>query len=303
MLSALIDTYAVHLEAEGKSPKTTDWHRASLGKFGRWLAEAGHPENPTEWTPAVIRAYFVALRHMTTRDGRPLAAHSVKSYGNSLRSFCRWLHVEEFVEKDVMERVKPPAAPRLVKPVLSDDECRAVLTAAKAGRNALRDEAILLFMLDTGVRANEVCTLAVSDCQWSQRLAKVYGKGAKERYVPFSAATIKAIQRYMLRARTGESDRLFQSEEGRALTTSGLLQLCQRLGQKAGVDLHPHKCRHTFAISYLRSGASVFALQKTLGHTTLDMSLRYAAFMTEDLVNDHKAHSPVAALLCRNGKR
>ena len=111
------------------------------------------------------------------------------------------------------------------------------------------------------------------------------------------------MQRYMLKARGGDCERLFQSEEGRALTTSGLLQLCQRIGHKAGVELHPHKCRHTFAISYLRSGASVFALQKTLGHTTLDMSLRYAALMTEDLVNDHKAHSPVAKLLNGHGKR
>lgn len=172
-----------------------------------------------------------------------------------------------------------------------------------AGRNGLRDEALLLFMLDTGPRANEVCTLAVGDVSWQQRLAKVVGKGAKERYVPFSAATAKAMQRYMLRARAGESDRLFLSEEGPALTTSGLLQLCQRIGHEAGVELHPHKCRHTFAISCLRSGASVFALQKTLGHTTLDMSLRYASVMTEDLVNNHKPHSPVATLLNGHGKR
>jgi site-specific recombinase XerD len=156
-------------------------------------------------------------------------------------------------------------------------------------------------MLDTGARANEVCQLPESDVNWSQRLAKVYGKGAKERYVPFSAATMKAIQRYMVKARERDCDRLFQNEEGKPLSTSGLLQLCNRLGEKAGVELNPHKFRHTFAISYLRSGASVFALQKTLGHSSLDMSLRYAALVTEDLVNDHAKHSPVAALI--SGKR
>lgn len=225
-MPALIGTYCVHLEAEGKSPKTTDWHQASLGKFARWLADNGHPDNPTLWTAAVIRAYFVTLRRMTIRDDKPLAPHSVKSYGDSLRSFCRWLFDEDFTDQDVMAKVKPPSAPRLVKPVLSDAECRAVLNAAKAGRNALRDEALLLFLLNTGARANEVCTLRVGDCQWSQRLAKVYGKGGKERYVPLSAATMKGIQRYMLKARNGDNDRLFQSEEGRTLTTSGLLQLC-----------------------------------------------------------------------------
>lgn len=242
MLSALIDTFCVYLEAEGKSPKTTDWHLASLGEFARWLANNGHSDNPTEWTPAVIRAYFVALRHMTTRDGHPPAAQSVKSYGNSLQSFCRWLHAEEFTDRDVMAKAKPPTAPKSVKPVLSEAECRAVLSAAKAGRNALRNEVLILFMLDTGTRAHEVCTLRVGDCQWSQRLAKVFGKGAKELYVPFSAATAKAMQRYMLKARGGglRSRRAFHPrprrrpalpERGRAaLDTFGLASALQPVG-------------------------------------------------------------------------
>lgn len=84
------------------------------------------------------------------------------------------------------------------------------------------------------------------------------------------------------------------------MTPSGLRQLCNRLVDKVRVDLDPHKFRHTFAISYLRSEASAFALQKTPGHTTLDKTLRYAALMTEDLVNDNKAHSPATAPLAAN---
>ena len=202
---------------------------------------------------------------------------------------------------DPMTKVKAPASPKLVKPVLSLDECRNVLKAAKSTRNARRDEALILFMLDTGARANEVCTLRAGDVNWSQRLAMVFGKGQKERYVPFSAATMVAMQRYAVKNRSDVSDRFFQNEEGQPLTTSGLLQMCQRIGASAGVELNPHKFRHTFAISYLRSGASVFALQKTLGHSSLDMSLRYSALMTDDLIQDHARHSPVAGLLSRYG--
>ncbi len=298
MLDTLVTTYRVHLEAEGKSPKTIEWHRYSLAKFAAWLHDAGHPENPAEWTPAMIRSYLVALRGMPTRSGKPLAPHSVKSYHSSLRSFCAWLHAEEFTDRDVMERVKQPAVPKLAKPSLSPDEIRRVLSATKAGgRHAIRDEALILFLLDTGARANEVCTLRMVDVGWEQRVAKLFGKGAKERFVPFSAQTMKAMQRYALKARRGGTDRFFESDTVQPLTRSGLLQLCRRIGDRAGVELNPHKFRHTFAITSLRSGASVFAVQKMLGHTSLDVTLRYAHLVTDDIVNEHRKHSPVDRVL------
>lgn len=297
----LVEMFCVHLESEGRSPKTIEWYRASLGKFAAWLGSSDHPQNPEDWTANTLRAYVVALRRMPKPDGLPLSATSVATYTRSLRAFCRWLEVEEFASANPMAKVKAPTAPKLVKPVLSNDEARAVLLAAKAGRNGLRDEALMLFLLDTGARAGEVCGLREADIEWGQRLAKLYGKGAKERYVPFSAPTMKAMQRYALRARA-DGPAFFLSEEGGKLSPSGLLQLCHRIGGRAGTELNPHKLRHTFAISYLRAGASVFALQKTLGHSSLDMSLRYASLMTDDLVASHKAYSPVVALTGRGGR-
>ena len=144
-----------------------------------------------------------------------------------------------------------------------------------------------------------MCALEAAAIDWDVRIAKLFGKGRKERYVPFSAPTAKAMRRYSLRERRGTSDRFFESEEGRPLTPSGLYQVCKRLSAGAGVKVAPHKCRHTFGIAYLRNGGSVFALQKTLGHTSLDTTLRYAALVTDDLVNEHREHSPVAALLAR----
>jgi integrase/recombinase XerD len=300
MISTLIETYLIHLEAENRSAKTLIWHRSCLGKFAQWLETADHSPNPDEWSANTIRAYYVALKREKKPNGQPLAATSVSTYARSLRAFCNWLAEEDFAAANPMAKLQQPATPKLVKPVLSLTDCHAILKAAKTGRNGLRDTALILFMLDTGARASEVCGLTIGDVNWQQRLAKVYGKGAKERYVPFSAATLKAMQRYSIRDRDDSNQRMFQNEENKAQTPSGLLQLCYRIGERAGVELNPHKFRHTFAIQYLRSGASVFSLMKSLGHSSVEMSLRYSALMTEDLISDHSKHSPVAALLSKN---
>lgn len=301
MALGITAAYLIHLEAEGKTKPTLNWYRGCMGKFSDWLETTEYGTDPEAWSANTIRAYLVALKGMTKPNGEPLSATSVASYARALRAFCHWLHEEEYTTKNLMERVKPPTPPKLVKPVFSAEECQSLLKAAKQSRLPLRDEAILLFLLDTGARANELCGLKEGEIQWNQRLAKLYGKGQKERYVPFSAATLKAMQRYSLKARKDEEEAFFQSDIGMQLSTSGLRQLCERLGSVAGVDANPHKFRHTFAISYLRSGASVFALQKTLGHETLTMTLRYSSLATDDLVNDHAKHSPVASLVI--GKR
>lgn len=302
MLETLVSTYLVSLEAENRTTATRDWHKNALTKFSAWLKETGQSDNPADWNSTTIRTYYVYLKNLKKKDGQPLAAESVRTYARSIKAFCRWLHAEEFIDKDIMVRVKQPFAPKLIKSTLTAEEFRRALEIAKNSRNGLRDQALLLFMLDTGTRANEVCGLKFEDINWPQRLAKVYGKGGKERHVPFSAATMKAMQRYMFKTRRDVSEYFFQNEEGHGLTTSGLLQLCARIGEKAGVKLNPHKFRHTFSINYLRSGASVFSLQKVLGHTDLSMSLRYSALMSDDLVNDHAKHSPVNSFMVTGKK-
>ncbi len=297
-LGPLISQYLLALQAEGVSPHTLRWHRQSLKQFGDWLAFEAHPQDPAEWSATVLRGFIVYTQTRPSARGTQLSGAAVNSLIRSLRAFCAWLREERFVDRDLFERVAVPKPPRLVKDTLSPADIQQLLTTVRrGGRNALRDEALLLFMLDTGARANEVCTLRAEAIDWDPGIAQVFGKGRKERYVPFSPPTARAMQRYALRERKGDCNRFFESEEGTPLTPSGLFQMCTRLSLKAGVKLAPHKCRHTFGIQYLRNGGSVFALQKTLGHSSLDTTLRYAALITDDLVNEHREHSPIANLL------
>lgn len=302
-INELVPQYLTCLQAEGKTAHTIRWHRQSLKQFGDWLRANGHPDDPSSWAPALLRAYVVYNQTRTTARGTLLSGSALNSLIRSLRAFATWLREEELVDRDLFGRVTVPKAPRLVKPTVSPTEIQTLITTVRQGkRNALRDEAILLFLLDTGARAKEACTLTANAIDWERGIARVFGKGGRERYIPFSAVTAKAMRRYAVRARRGDGAAFFQSEEGHPLTTSGLNQICRRLTKKTGIHVAPHKCRHTFSIQYLRNGGSVFALQKTLGHSSLDTTLRYAALVTDDLVNEHRDHSPVAAILGHRAK-
>jgi site-specific recombinase XerD len=147
-------------------------------------------------------------------------------------------------------------------------------------------------MLDSGIRATELCGLTMDDI--SAVSLKVHGKGDKERSVPLSDRSWKAIMNYLQSRDHAEDKALFVSERGRALTRSGLYQLLKRLGESVGVErAHPHRLRHTFAINYLRNGGDVYTLMKILGHSSMEMTKKYLAIAQADVEIVHRRASPV----------
>ena len=296
----LVALYLNAHQAAGRTEQTISWHRHSLTPFVAWLRVEGHSTDPTNWSAKLIREWILYCQTRPAKRGTgTLSDSGVNSLIRSLKALCRWLAEEELVDRDPFQRVKVPRAPRLVKPSLSADEMAKVLAVARTGRNRYRDEAVLLFILDTGARASEVCALRADAIDWSSGIARLYGKGRKERYVPFSTHTAKAMQRYQIREREAKAPEFFLSEERLPLTPSGLYQICKRISTESEVHVAPHKLRHTFAISYLGAGGNAFTLQKLLGHTTLHTTLTYVAMTTDDLVSEHRDHSPVDAMLRR----
>ena len=156
---------------------------------------------------------------------------------------------------------------------------------------------LTLLLLDTGCRINEALTLRVADINMENLLVTLDGKGRKQRVVPFSFELRKALHRYvtdfkrkpdLLLLASGNETRL-----GRRVVLRDVKQLCDRLGFDPPARTL-HSFRHTFAINYLRRGGSVFHLQKVLGHSSLDMTRRYANLMTEDLQAVHERISLLA---------
>ncbi|MDP9365888.1 MAG: tyrosine-type recombinase/integrase [Chloroflexota bacterium] len=304
MVETYVEAFLLARQAEGVTPKTLEWHGGALRLFLAWLREHDAPEDPERWDAALFRRYVVHLQQRPTmrggRRGQTLRPATVTNYVQSLLAFTKWLAAEEYTTRDVAAKVRKPRSPQLVQqPVPPEDVARLVQAARADKRNGVRDLAMLYLLLDSGLRANELCGLTADDVLWSQNLVKVHGKGQKQRVVPFGPTTAAAMRKYALKGRVAAgAAEFFQTEEGRALKPMGLLYVLKRLAARADVpNVHPHRLRHTSAVNFVRAGGNVLVLQRILGHSTLAMTNRYVALVTDDLQREHERCSPVASLL------
>ena len=270
--------------AEGASPKTLDWYRMVLGRAGRDLG----PDRPLDsFTPAEVRSWLLSLRET-------LAPISVAGYVRGLKAFGNWCAVEELTEARALRTLRRPQVPQKLVEPLDDAAVRRILDAA-----SVRDRAIVLLMLDTGLRLSEVAGLRCRDLR-PDGTVKVLGKGARERIVPVGTIARQALVRHLRQEqRAGADAPIFRSRRGGALGWRGIQQVFMRLKARAGIPgrCSPHLLRHTFAHAYLVNGGDVFSLQRMLGHTTLDMVKRYVALAEGDLVARHRAASPADRLM------
>jgi len=274
--------------AEGASPKTIEWYRMVLGRAARDL---GAERGLEALTPAELRTWLLRLRET-------LAPISVAGYVRGLKAFGRWCAAEEVGDPRALRMLGRPRVPhKLVEP-LSDDALRRLLDAA-----GVRDRAIVLLFLDTGLRLSEVAGLRPCDLR-PDGSVKVLGKGARERIVPVGTAARHALLAY-LRQEDGvdPAGSVFRTHGGRRLGARGVQQVFKRLKARAGIPgrCSPHTLRHTFARAFLVNGGDAFTLQRMLGHTTLDMVKRYVALADTDIAMRHRTASPADCLMGATG--
>jgi len=150
---------------------------------------------------------------------------------------------------------------------------------------ALLDKALILVLVETGIRAQELCDLKVKDFDVKTgKLFIEHGKNDKERIVMLGFRTRKALMRYLATRETKPNEPLFSTRTNNSLQRDNLRHKLERIGEVAKVDnVHPHRFRHTFAINFLRNGGNLFTLQALLGHSSLQMVQRYAKIVETDI--------------------
>jgi len=234
---------------------------------------------------------------------RQVRPKTVYTYFVHLRPLFHFLVAEGVIDTSPMDAISPPVARADQVQPFNERQVEALMTAAQKTTHKKRDFAVVCFLLDTGVRASELCSLTLGDVDMSARKAIVRGKGNKQRAVFFGRQTAKALWNYLREEERQPQTPVFQSDRGNGagdgLTRSGLLQLIERLGIAAHIEAvrcSPHTFRHTFAVSFLRNGGNVFSLQQFLGHTNLAMTNRYVAVSQGDLERQHRQFSPVDRL-------
>ena len=278
-----------------------DINRKELIEFFAWLQE-DYISNPDGVAP---------------RREKPLAPKTIRNIHTNLSALWTWAVEEDFVQKNVVQKIdKPSATPPVIEPYTKEDvaillkACDKSRTwktradVANARPTADRDRAIILTLLDTGVRASELCGMRYGDVNLTTNGILVRGKGAgkdsKERIVHFGKNTGKAIWKNLLPRlddKIQEDDFLFvvgTERDWRPMSRHVLGRLLKRIAERAGVkDVYPHRFRHTFAITYLRNEGDLFTLQALLGHSDLTMVKRYARIANVDCETAHRKASPV----------
>ncbi len=203
-LQRLINEYAVWHEVSGHSHKTIEWYRYVLPTFARWLEAHGRSIHITEITVGDARAFLQAesqrnmvfMNHSTgiERSGK-LSDRTLHGYTRGIRAFWNWLVTEDYLTTNSMLKLKPPKLEKRYKEVLSVAEVERLLNQLNQ-RTFLgaRMYAMIALLYDSGLRAGELVGLDLGDVHWGVYQVRVLGKGKKERFVPFSAATSRALR-------------------------------------------------------------------------------------------------------------
>lgn len=273
-LDDLGSSFARHLRAEGRAPRTVTIYGQAVRFFGDWLEDQGRPRTVDELTRAAVREWLAQLSDTNE-------ASTVKTRHRGMFRFCRWLVDEGEIDAHPMQGMSVPVPTDKPVPVLSDDDLIALLKAC-AGKEFAdrRDEAMIRLLLDCGIRVSELCGLDLDDLDLDQGMGLVRGKGRKVRPVYLGARTVRAVDRY-LRARAGHRwahlDAVFLTQRGR-LSTDGARERIRIRGEQAGIEeLHPHRFRHTFAHDFLMSGGQERDLKRLAGWSSDVMLERYGA--------------------------
>lgn len=273
--------YLLAKQLQGLSQRTMDDYDNYTGRFITYLTD-----NNLDLTTATIRQFLARLDVGPVTLGIRIKV---------LRTFCRWLHNEGYLPTDVMAPIPNPKVPQRVPALLSDDDLKKLIHVAK---KKPRDLALLLVLLDTGIRASECTQLAIDDVDLDGKSLLIRnGKGGKGRYVYFCDLTARSLKRWLALRPDSFDNVVFLSEKTHErLTRNSLSQIIKRLGLRAGVKVHPHLLRKIFATRWILQGGDSHSLMVLLGHSSTRQAETYVRLVASDVSALHRQYSPVARI-------
>ena len=285
----LLDTFAdfdEDLAGKDRSPLTRRHYRADLERFAHGIEEAyAEPCSLSSVSARDIAAYKT---HLLAE--KRLKPQTVNRKLAALASFFRWALERRRVTEDPTAFIRGVKEARTAPKALERNEQNRLLRKAGQGRpnHQKRDLALVMVLLHTGLRVQELCSLKRSDVTLSERggsLIVRLGKGRKHREVPLNADVRKALRDYLcvrdevrpseIEPNEARAAPLFLSQKGGALTPSAVWRIVTNVGKAAGVELSPHTLRHTFGTGLVRSGTDLVSVATLLGHESLNTTAVY----------------------------
>ena len=293
----LMLNFLSYMELErGVSQNTLQSYRSDLLQFGAFLDERG--TGAEEAGPRDVGDFLTSLA-AGDGDGAPAATATIQRKAAALRTFYKHLRREGVRESDPTAGLSTPRKSQKLPHVLGRAEVKRLLDQPKGTEPiALRDRALLELMYACGLRASEAIALEPQHLDLRDGVARVLGKGSKERIVPIGREAVKAVEIYLRRGRpvlvgAREQAKLFVNFRGGALTRQGLYKVIERHARTAGLaqKMSPHTLRHSFATHLLAGGCDLRSVQEMLGHADVSTTQLYTHLSSEHLKDAYfKAH-------------
>ncbi|NMN01423.1 site-specific tyrosine recombinase XerD [Bifidobacterium panos] len=299
--------FLAHIDVErGLAKATVRAYESDLNRYVTWLAERGITQ-PDDIAKQDIEDYVAFL------DAAGESARSKARRLASVHEFHRFALGQHLVRDDVSASVKAPKGASRLPDVLSVDEVTRLLEAVAVPEKAqaadpvaLRDQALLEFMYATGCRVSEAVGANLDDIDLDEKIARLLGKGSKQRLVPVGSYACSAMRRYLAQARaqleslaktkTPERRAIFLNKRGHRLSRQSVWEIVKQAGQRAHIDkpLHPHTLRHSFATHLIQGGADVRTVQELLGHASVTTTQIYTHVSPENLIETYLTAHPRA---------
>ncbi|MBW3091971.1 site-specific tyrosine recombinase XerD [Bifidobacterium sp. 82T10] len=329
-LARLRERFVAHIAVErGLSAATVTAYESDLGKYFAWLGERGI-DDPARIDRRDVEDYVAHL------DAAGDSARSKARRLASVHMFHRFALAEHAVADDVSAAVKPPKGASTLPDVLTVDEVARLLdavpapslpattpetasTSAETGSSAaspapaasiedavlLRDKALLEFMYATGSRVSEAVGADLADVDLDEHVARLTGKGSKQRLVPLGTYACAALRHYIAAGRPvlesaaktkPERRAIFLNKRGKRLSRQSVWEIVRLAGERAHIDkpLHPHTLRHSFATHLIQGGADVRTVQELLGHASVTTTQIYTHVSPENLIETYLTAHPRA---------
>jgi integrase/recombinase XerD len=287
-----VEAFMLDRRSRGLSQGTIDFYRKKLKHLIEFCSQR-EIRSVMDLNASEIRTFFIFLKEKGHNQGGIYAHFKV------LRSFFYWYEEEnEFDEwSNPIRKVKvkspnePPLEPADINAI------RAILKTCERNYTGIRDKAIVLMLLDTGMRASELISIDHENINPITGVIQIiHGKGGKFRNVYLSKKARLALRKY-IEIKGVNQGALFTSGENNRLTYSGLRMLLIRRSKRANVSYQsPHSFRRLFALTMLRNGTDLFSLQLLMGHADLQVLRRYLKQVSTDLQGVHLKASPVSNL-------
>ncbi len=262
----IISQYLEYLELEnGLSSNTIDAYRRDLYDFAAGVEDIDKVDRIT------INSYIRTLKE------RKLAPTSVIRKVASLRGFFKWTTSMNILEKNPASTLEQPKVPQRLPKVISLKEIEEIFQT-----NLKPLELVIMELLySCGLRVSELVNLKINDVDLASKYIRCFGKGSKERIVPFGSKALEAVKKYLpereliFKKYNLNSKRLLVLENGRFINRQDVYNLIHEHGKMIHKNISPHTLRHSFATHLLENGADLRVVQELLGHSDVSTTQLY----------------------------